>query len=340
MEIRKVQLSGGSSYVLTLPKEWISKHNIKKNYALGLIPQDDGTLIVTPKTSPEKIYKKKKIIIDDIKSSEYLFRLLIGSYISGFSTIKVISRKGLKPFMRDSVNSFTRKVIGTEIIEEDIKYITIKDLLDPSEMPFSKTMNRMSIIARTMHIDAIKTLKKREKSIAEEVDRRDREVNKLHWLVSRQFNLVLNDATLCKKMSVTQEEATFYYLVSRLLERIGDHAVKIANNICKIIDEKIDQEIIDAISAASEVSLEILTKSVKSWNKRDIKSANATIDYTEESQSYFEKINDIAIKFKGKIGIALSYISESIRRTGEYSANICENIINHLTKEEESQLSQ
>ena len=30
MEIRRVQITGGSSYVITLPKEWIRKVNIKK----------------------------------------------------------------------------------------------------------------------------------------------------------------------------------------------------------------------------------------------------------------------------------------------------------------------
>jgi phosphate uptake regulator len=35
MEIRRVQITGGSSYVITLPKEWIRTMNIKKNDQLG-----------------------------------------------------------------------------------------------------------------------------------------------------------------------------------------------------------------------------------------------------------------------------------------------------------------
>lgn len=31
MEIRRVQITGGSSYVITLPKEWATSQNIKKN---------------------------------------------------------------------------------------------------------------------------------------------------------------------------------------------------------------------------------------------------------------------------------------------------------------------
>ncbi len=42
MEIRKVQITGGSSYVVTLPKDWAESLKIKKNDPLGLIVQPDG----------------------------------------------------------------------------------------------------------------------------------------------------------------------------------------------------------------------------------------------------------------------------------------------------------
>ncbi|MCJ7741491.1 MAG: AbrB/MazE/SpoVT family DNA-binding domain-containing protein, partial [Methanoregula sp.] len=47
MELRKVQFTGGSSYVLTLPKEWIDAEKIKKNDSLGVEVQPDGALLIT-----------------------------------------------------------------------------------------------------------------------------------------------------------------------------------------------------------------------------------------------------------------------------------------------------
>ena len=58
MEIRRVQMTGGSSYVITLPKEWIKSVNIKKNDQLGLIRQSDGTLLINP-TLVEKQIKNE-----------------------------------------------------------------------------------------------------------------------------------------------------------------------------------------------------------------------------------------------------------------------------------------
>lgn len=329
MEIRKVQMTGGSSYIITLPKEWIKAANIKKNDPLGLIVQPDGTLLITPKTTREKISKTKEFDVDKIDDPTYLFRLLVGAYIMGYSLILIKSKNRIQPFVRDCVIEFTQTAIGPEIIEENIKSITIKDLLNPVEMPFDKTIKRMHILVRTMHEDAISAFQNKEKSLAEDVIIRDRDVDRLHWLIARQSNIILKDISLSKEMEVKQEEATFYFLICRLLERIGDHAVKIANNISMIIDKKVDDTIIKKIANASNMALSILTDSINAWVQMDIKMANKNINSIKNLVSNCEEINDIALQIKGKSYISLSYIAESIRRTGEYSGDISELVINY-----------
>ncbi|HNZ87029.1 MAG TPA: AbrB/MazE/SpoVT family DNA-binding domain-containing protein, partial [Methanofastidiosum sp.] len=72
MEIRKVQITGGSSYVITLPKEWIKSLNIKKNDSLGLLVQNDGTLLVTPDKIMEKKRKIKEYTVDSSTDKTFL----------------------------------------------------------------------------------------------------------------------------------------------------------------------------------------------------------------------------------------------------------------------------
>ncbi|UCF50745.1 MAG: AbrB/MazE/SpoVT family DNA-binding domain-containing protein, partial [Thermoplasmatales archaeon] len=87
MEIRRVQITGGSSYVITLPKEWIKLSNIKKNDPLGLSRQSDGTLLITSKMVEKKDQKIKVFRTRDTTDPEYLLRQLIGSYIAGYDSI-------------------------------------------------------------------------------------------------------------------------------------------------------------------------------------------------------------------------------------------------------------
>ena len=108
-----------------------------------------------------------------------MFRILIAAYIMGYSRIVLKSSKKFKPFIRDCVAHFTQIAIGPEIIEESNQNIVIKDLLNPKEMPFEKTIKRMYIIAESMHEDAITALKSRNKDLADEIIKRDDDIDRL-----------------------------------------------------------------------------------------------------------------------------------------------------------------
>ena len=60
MEIRKIQVTGGSSYVLSLPKSWIRERNIQKNDPIGVVSQADGTLLITPNIKYDRTTKSKE----------------------------------------------------------------------------------------------------------------------------------------------------------------------------------------------------------------------------------------------------------------------------------------
>ncbi len=334
IENRKIQKTGGSSYIVSLPIDWVKSHKIDKNYkgySLGIITQPDGNLLITPNPNKEEIQRVKEIDLDDIKDYNFLFRILIGAYIMGFSMISLKSSKKFEPFVRECVANFTQIAIGPEIIEESNQYILIKDLLNPKEMPFEKTIRRMYVLVESMHEDAITALKTRDKELAEEVIKRDNDIDRLHWLIGRQSNMVLKDIILCQKMGVTLEEANQYQSFSRYLERIGDHAVKIAENIIKIIDQKVDKQLIEKISEASDMALKkILTMSLDAWLQKDINLANDNIEIIKDLIVLCEDITVEPNQNNVKLSIAISYIVESIRRTGIYGGDISEIIINNL----------
>lgn len=335
IETRKVQQTGGSSYIVSLPKPWIKKYGIEKNDSVGIISQPDGNLLITPKINSEEVLKTKDIVADDYNDYNYLFRILIGAYIMGYSRITIKSSKKFEPYIRDCIINFTQIAIGPEIIEESYNFIIMKDLLNPKEIPFEKTIKRMYILIEGMHSDAMNSLKKQDKERAEEVIKRDNDVDRLHWLIARQSNIVLRDIILSQKMGITLEDANHFQSMSRFLERIGDHAVKIAKNVLKIVDKEIDGSIIKKISKASEISLDLLSKSLDAWLQKDIGIANENIESISKLIDACEQVrmNDNHNKVDVETYLAISYIVESIRRTGEYCTDISEITINSIIKE-------
>ncbi len=335
MEIRKVQFTGGSSYVMTLPKEWIENQKIKKNDPLGVEVQPDGTLLITTAIDLEPAQRVREFDLAGITEPSYLFRLLIGAYISGYTTIVIRAKDRLPPFVRTVVRDFTQMTIGQEVIDESELRITLKDLLNPAEMPFANTIKRMFVIVRAMHEDAITAIVMRNAVLAADVSARDNDVDRLHWLIARQTNMILTNTTLSRRMGISPVMAVYYYVISRIIERIGDHAERIVENATGVIEKEIDAETLGRIAKASKLALDIFEQSIISFFNNDMKKAHRNIESLRALETLCDEINSFVVRHETPDAIALGYIMESIRRAGEYSVDISENVINYLVEHEQ-----
>jgi phosphate uptake regulator len=332
MEIRRVQITGGSSYIMTLPKEWIKLSNIKKNDPLGVYVQSDGTLLITPKISQIQKEKIKQFDLKHNTKQIYLLRELIAAYIAGYNSIKILSDTRITPLLRSTIIEFTKTAIGQEVVEETDNSITVKDLLNPTEMPFDRTIKRMNIIVKGMNDDMIKALQTSDQELIERVVQRDSDVDRLHWLVARQHNTIIQNVSLAEKMNTTIELSLTFFLVSRIIERIGDHVVKIAENIFNIIKKPNNKIIIEKIEFASSLAMEILNKSIAAFYRKDIKTSNRNIDTLSELVKLCDEIDTLILKQSGIVAISIGSIVDSIRRIGEYSQDISEHVINYLIR--------
>lgn len=334
MDVRRVQVTGGSSYVVTLPKEWIKSLKIKKNDPLGIFMQSDGTLLITPKMTHESLQKVKEIPTNPDIQQNYLLRRLIGAYIAGFTLIKITSSTRMSASVRSVIRTFTQMAIGQEVVEETDTTVVLKDLLNPIEMPFDRTLKRMHIIVKGMHEDAMGALQNNNVCMSQEIASRENEVDRLNWLIARQHNILLQNVSLAEKMGITTRFASTCYLISRIIERIGDHTVKISENIPVILQSDLDKKSIDRIIIAANLSLDIFNKSITSFFRKDINASNDTIESVSKLEKLCEEINTLALKQKGEIALSVGYLVESIRRIGEYSENISETVINYLINDE------
>jgi len=334
MEIRRVQVTGGASFVVTLPKDWAESQKIVKNDPVGLVVQPDGTLLITKQITEDPVQRVKEIDSTAITDPAFLFRILIGAYITGFTVIRITTKVRFPPFVRTVVRDFTQMTIGQEVVEETEAVITIKDLLNPSEMPYDNTLKRMFVIIKTMHEDAVTALETHNRSLAMDVIKRDTDADRLNWLIARQTNMILQNASLSRKMGISPNMATNYYMLSRIIERVGDHAVRIAEHSLPIIDVDFDKKFMNAIRKASALSLEIFDRSIVSFFNADMKEAHRNVEALTALENICGEINNMVLKQDALVALNIAYISESIRRAGEYAGDISETVINLLVDNE------
>jgi phosphate uptake regulator len=342
MEIRKLQATGGSSYVISLPKSWVNRCRIGKGDPVGIIVQKDGTLILTPRVTDKEVARIKRFSIEDFDGPIILFRCLIGAYVSGFDYIELQGKGDLPLYVKDVVRRFTKVTIGPEIIEESRGRILLKDLLDPMEMSIGQIIRRMSTIVKGMHEDVVQALITRVENAREIIDdvlKRDDEVDRLYWLTMRQTNMISKNWMMAEKMGISPNESIYYFRIGRIIERIGDHASIIALNSIDLIDKRLDGELLSMIGSASSLSLMIFRGAMDTFFKKDLKGANDNIESIKKLEKACNELNHMILQQKGSLSFMLARIVESIRRTGEYSGDISENVINFLIDVDDPQRS-
>jgi phosphate uptake regulator len=232
------------------------------------------------------------------------------------------------------VRKFTQTAIGQEVIEETDISITLKDLLNPIEMPFDRTIKRMHIIVKGMYEDTIRAIQTKDEHLINDIIQRDTDIDRLHWLIARQYNIILRHVSLAEKMNITNGTASACFLISRIIERICDHIVGIAENTSALIKSNINDKIIKNILTASNQSLELFNRRINSYFRKDIKNSNETIESVVKLEDLCKKINTMVLNQEGLIAISIGYMVESIKRISEYSQDISETVINYLIGEE------
>lgn len=318
-----MQVSGGSSFIISLPKEWAIKNGIKKNDKVGVIEARDGNIVIIPKM---KKIKERVIEFDAEGDENYIFRLLLASYVDGYNII-ILKSKEIKPSIRNVVKKFIKCSIGFEIIEEGRHSIIIKDFLNPSELPFEKIISRIFSVVLSMHEDLIYAIRNRNEEILKDIIARDDDVDRLHWLISRQYNIL--------SRNIFGEEIFINYpLLSRILERCADYAVRMAEGIKNL--NKIGKELEEKIISAEIFSLKIFKMSMKSFFGKNLEEANECIEMAKKINDKCVKINNEAIGKDAKSVIHIGQISDSIRRFAEYSADIAEYVTDYIVSERAS----
>ena len=329
MEVRKVQITGGSSIMITLPKEWADSVGLKKNDAVSLDVQSDGSLVVYPNGMELKEVSTTKCIdVSDITDKDFIFRQLIGAYIAGHNTIKITSDTKLLSVHIGVASSFVQTAIGLEIIEENDNNIIIQDLMNQNQIRPMKSLERMEVLVRNMLNDIMDSIENKDLTLFAGMNDRDKEVDRIHWLILRQVSINQKDPTISRKQGMSIATITRCSSISRIIERIGDHAVLLSKNMVSLVKDPTTSDIDKEIVKAGRDAIALFSDSIHTWKMKDMVSANDCIERGKELAESIEKRSKSIKGLTGDTAVSNELIAGSVKRIVEYSMDISEIAIN------------
>jgi phosphate uptake regulator len=331
-ETRKLQITGGSTYVLSLPKKWVTQNGLEKGTPLLVREEENGSLAILPPGIGKLERTEEALIkVSQNDNAEALIRKTVAVYLQGYNIIhiKAKDQKEILSTQRNAIKTFARNMlVGTEIVIDTSTDLTLQVLLSYPELSVPSALRRMTIITASMHKDAITALKNLDHQLASDVRATDYEVNRFHLYIIRQLKIAIQNPRIITEIGLKNpKDCLGYRLITKMVERTADHATNIAKNVQQLKNH-LDQNFLQTIQEMNGVAILAFETSIESLFRRDYNLAESVIKKAN-SIVILEKKALLSLK-ETEIEEAsnLRLLIESVRRIAEYSMDIAEIVLN------------
>jgi len=319
---RRVQVTGGGTYLVTLPKNWADAVGVGRGSSVMLIPNDSGTLLLVPTGAREG--NRCRLTMDERGPVE-LQRDIIARYIAGYDVIEVGGGSRMRHGQRRTVRQIAQSLVGLEILEESQSAVVLHAVASMRDFPIGQTIHRIFEITLGMLDDAVGACCARDEELARDVAERDGDVDRLVLLVARQFGLLLRDLLVEEEVQLSRFEFHHHQAVADQLERVADHAVKVSQATLAL-DSSLSKHVGERITEAHAESRVILFEAVQAFEARDPKRANRVLEQKEQRERLLEWTQG-AIREQPGNALPISIVMDSLLRTREYGFNIAETAV-------------
>ena len=213
MEFRKIIAFGKSSFVVSLPKDWLTENHLVKGDVLFL-ERDRDNLIIHAKEKNHVREETKVTINVDGKDLARIKREVHSAYINSFNYIQLIG-KTLPQYSKD-INKFVNNLIALEIIEHDSEKIIAKDYLNLEDMQVKDHVKKLDIIMRSI----IKDLGDPKFTDYKELFERGDYATRLYFLILKVCKTTFDDISSLKRINMTPSEMMEVYSMNTFFRGI------------------------------------------------------------------------------------------------------------------------
>jgi phosphate uptake regulator len=320
METRKVQVTGGSTYTVSLPKGWATEHGVSGGSVVELYPEADS-LLVSPRRGDDPT--EGRLNVSGL-SGDDLVRAVVTMYVSGFD-IAVFEATRLSPDQRRTVRQAAQGLVGFEVVEETDRVVRLQDLLDTGEFSVHDAVVRTSVLSIAMLEDAIEGFIAGDRERVADVAVRDDDVDRLHALVVRTFRSALRDPRAATALGIDAETCFDYQQCSRQYERVADHAEKVAGLVG---DEPLPDPLAGEVRALYEEAAAVLEDATGAFFETDPDAAirmahearRANVAANERVKLVSEATRDLDTERARSVGLVV----DSLSRAADYGGNVAE----------------
>ncbi len=325
---RRVQVVGGSTLVVSLPKTWARQHGLSAGSEVEIEILPDASLRLKPVKEVKEEQRdllEASIEVGDSDTVEGAIKQVIAYYVAGFRRIRISVPVERHSMLKDILEVVHKKVLGLESIDEDSRSIVLHSIIDTGFMDLEKAMAKLVRTVSGMMQDVVSAMKTYNANLLHTVIERDDLVDKLYLLIIKQLTEDLIDL----RQRFVKHPALCIYIAStaKSIERIADHTVRIAKVLLSTRVE-VPQTFVKML----EDSVELFNRVVRAFLERD---AGRALNAVNSVHALKKKLGMVSISSVPPSNqCVLLYVIEAIRRVLAYTIDIAETLLDLIAVEQ------
>ncbi|MEM0353136.1 MAG: phosphate uptake regulator PhoU [Archaeoglobaceae archaeon] len=277
VEVRKLQLIGGSSYMVSLPKDWVKKNNLKQGDEI-VLDIENSVIMLYPKGFKEDI-RVSRVEISDLRryDEKFLRRFIYALYIQGVDEIRIVDKK-LNPRLVAKISEIVKSLIGMEIIDASDKVVL--KCLTVTDFDVYGVVKRMTQIVVTMMETLIDAIRSRDFSGLRELKNLEDDTDRLYLLAVRQEHRLVREFSSPAKWNELRLILGIR-TVAKLIEEIIDNLENFSNYI-RAVEKEEELETIEKFLIELFGAFEVLSRA---YFESELETSEDSIQLLEEIES-------------------------------------------------------
>lgn len=319
--VRRIQFTGKSTYIVSLPKEWVKSLGITKGSKVFLEIMPDNSIRIRPEPRLSEVSLTKIVDLSMGVDVNTAMREITAAYVAGYENFRIVFNSRSLEAARKLRSLIDSKLANLILVEESGDSLTFKVIGPPKPLSAKDATSWISRLVNTMMSDLLRGVKERDLGLLEVVRERDDLVDKAYIMSVRQLTRALmGEVTMESIGLITQAEALHYYHAFKTLERIADHISNLAIEARRFIEggariESSIVKILDEISSTLRNACEALVK-------LDVETARSIALQVEVLKT---KLTELSMKIEGTSGnLRYDNILNSVGRILSYTLDLAE----------------
>lgn len=325
LEVRKVQSTKLGTFLVTIPKDWVSRMGLTKGGHVSL--ELEGTDVVVSPVNKRPSTLSRPLDIDKVKDRKMLELSIGSSYIQGHDITEIVSKDKILPEQKRWIREAVDNLVGVEVAEEYSNRVVLQNLVDPRMFDLDQTMKKFSDSSVAVLRDAVSGLSAGDKVLAQDAFERGYQSTKLYKLLLRLSLQFLRDRKLRDQMKVyAVDDIVMRMLAIKDLGRSAYYSYRTAQHATEI-EDIVDSSAIRAVKKMAATTASMQEQAFAGFIKQDVSTASSVIDQMDEVRKLYQDLHGLSTRGGAVSSLPFRMIVRDIRGIAGYAVALADDAV-------------